>query len=148
MRHLTPEIAPRQFRLGLALQLGAVLFLAAVVMLGVHSIWFVVISIAVIVGSFGLAGPAGSSLYIRHFGALAGSASSLYTTLMFGLGSIFGLVSAFFFDGTLRPMALTMLAAAVVANGFAMLTGAGIRATASANTDGTVNAVRVEDRTD
>jgi MFS transporter, DHA1 family, multidrug resistance protein len=146
MRHLTPEIAPRQFRLGLAVQLAAALFLAAVVVLGVYSIWFVVISIAVIVGSFGLAGPAGSSQYIRHFGALAGSASSLYTTLMFGLGSLFGVVSGFFFDGTLRPMALTMLAAAVVANGFALLTGASIRATAT--TDGAAIAVREEDATE
>ncbi|HEX5046458.1 MAG TPA: Bcr/CflA family efflux MFS transporter, partial [Gammaproteobacteria bacterium] len=88
MRHLTAEIAPRQFRVGLVVQLAAALFLAAVVVLGAHSIWYVVVSVAVIVGSFGLAGPAGSSLYIRHFGALAGSASSLYTTLMFGLGSV------------------------------------------------------------
>jgi len=55
-------------------------------------------------------------------------------------------VSGFFFDGTLRPMALTMLAAAVVANGFAMLTGAGIRATTTRNTDGAANAARAEDR--
>jgi len=148
MRHLTPEIAPRQFRIGLAVQLCAALFLAAVVVLGVHSIWFVVISIAVIVGSFGLAGPAGSSQYIRHFGALAGSASSLYTTLMFGLGSVFGVVSGFFFDGTLRPMALTMLAASVVSNGFAILTGAGIRATTTRDTDGAANPVRPVDRTE
>ena len=143
MRHLTAEIAPRQFRFGLAVQLGAALFLAAAVALGAHSIWFVVGSIAVIVGSFGLAGPAGSSLYIRHFGALAGSASSLYTTLMFGLGSVFGALSGFFFDGTLRPMAFTMLGAAVVANGFAWLTGAGMRAAA---TGAAPAAVRAGDR--
>ncbi|HET8696867.1 MAG TPA: multidrug effflux MFS transporter [Gammaproteobacteria bacterium] len=143
MRHLTAEIAPRQFRVGLVVQLAAALFLAAVVVLGAHSIWFVVISVAVIVGSFGLAGPAGSSLYIRHFGALAGSASSLYTTLMFGLGSVFGVVSGFFFDGTLRPMVLTMLAAAVIANGFAVLTGAGARGAATRSAG---EAVRVGDR--
>jgi DHA1 family bicyclomycin/chloramphenicol resistance-like MFS transporter len=146
MRHLTAEIAPRQFRVGLAVQLGAALFLAAAVVLGAHSIWFVVISIAVIVGSFGLAGPAGSSQYIRHFGALAGSASSLYTTLMFGLGSLFGVVSGFFFDGTLRPMVLTMLAATVIANAFALLTGAGVRAAATRSPDDTADAVRVGDR--
>jgi hypothetical protein len=49
-------------------------------------------------------------------------------------------------DGTLRPMALTMLAASVVANGFAMLTGAGIRATATRDTGGAANAVRAGDR--
>jgi len=55
-------------------------------------------------------------------------------------------VSGFFFDGTLRPMALTMLAASVVANAFAVLTGAGIRATTTGNTDGVAKAVRAEDR--
>jgi hypothetical protein len=65
---------------------------------------------------------------------------------MFGLGSIFGLVSGFLFDGTLRPMALTMLAASVVANAFAMLTGARIRVTTTRNADGAATAVRARDR--
>jgi DHA1 family bicyclomycin/chloramphenicol resistance-like MFS transporter len=131
MRHLTPSKAPRQFRWGLAVELGAALFLAITVALGVHSIWVVVISVAVIVGSFGLAGPAGSSQYIQHFGAFAGSASSLYTTLMFSMASVFGAVSGLFFDGTLRPMAFTMFAASVAANAFALLTGADIGAGAA-----------------
>jgi DHA1 family bicyclomycin/chloramphenicol resistance-like MFS transporter len=123
MRYLTQSKAPLQFRLGLAVEVGAALFLAITVALGAHSIWIVVISVAVIVGSFGLAGPAGSSLYIRHFGTFAGSASSLYTTLMFSMASVFGAVSGFFFDGTLRPMAFTMFVASVAANACAFLIG-------------------------
>jgi MFS transporter, DHA1 family, multidrug resistance protein len=131
MRYLTQEKAPGQFRLGLAVQLGAALFLALTVALGVHSIWIVVVSVAVIVGSFGLAGPAGSSQYIRHFGALAGSASSLYTTLMFSMASVFGAVSGLFFDGTLWPMAFTMFVASVAANASGLLTGSRSRTRAA-----------------
>jgi DHA1 family bicyclomycin/chloramphenicol resistance-like MFS transporter len=122
MRHLTPDIAPRQFRLGLGVQLAAAIFLAFAAALDVRSIWYVVAPVAVIIGAFGLAGPAGSSQYMRNFGKLAGSASSLYTTLLFGMGSIFGAVSGFFFDGTLRPMAFTMLVASILSNVGALLT--------------------------
>ncbi len=127
MRHLTPDRAPGQFRLGLAVQLAAAVFLASAVALDAGSIWYVVVSVAVIVGSFGLAGPAGSSQYMRNFGRLAGSASSLYTTLLFGLASLFGAVSGIFFDSTLRPMAYTMLVASVLANLCAFMTRAGPR---------------------
>jgi DHA1 family bicyclomycin/chloramphenicol resistance-like MFS transporter len=124
MRHMTPVRAPWLFRLGLIVQLVAASFLAAEVLLGPRSSWVVVACVAVIVGTFGLAGPAGSSLYMRHFDRLAGSASSLYTTTMFAMGSIFGAISGFFFDGTLRPMVTTMLAASVAANLIALRTGA------------------------
>jgi uncharacterized membrane protein YfhO len=50
------------------------------------------------------------------FDRLAGSASSFYTTLMFGLGAIAGAISGLFFDGTLKPMVLTMLAASIASN--------------------------------
>jgi DHA1 family bicyclomycin/chloramphenicol resistance-like MFS transporter len=124
MRHMTPVRAPWLFRLGLAVQLVAAALLATEVLLGPRSIWVVVACVGVIVGTFGLAGPAGSSLYMRQFDRLAGSASSLYTTSMFAMGSIFGAVSGLFFDGTLRPMVLTMLVASAAANLIALRTGA------------------------
>jgi DHA1 family bicyclomycin/chloramphenicol resistance-like MFS transporter len=132
MRYLKPASAPRFFRFGLALQLAAVLCLLAVVLAGAPSIWFVVVPIAMVVACLGLVGPAGSSQYMSHFQQLAGSASSLYTTLLFGSGAIFGAVSGLFFDGTLLPMAVTMLVASLAANACAFTTGAAVRRVGSA----------------
>jgi DHA1 family bicyclomycin/chloramphenicol resistance-like MFS transporter len=123
IRNLNSANAPRLFRFGLAVELAAVVTLVAIVLEGPH-IWLVVICMAMVMASFGLAAPAGSSTYIRNYDRLADSASSLYTTLMFSIGALLGAVSGVFFDGTLRPMALTMLFAAVAANACSLLTGA------------------------
>lgn len=122
MNRLTAARAPFLFRLGLAVQIAAVLCLTAAVLTGPKSIWLVVAPVAVMVASFGLTGPSGSSQYMSHFDKLAGSASSLYTTLMFGTGALFGAVSGLFFDGTLVPMVLTMLVASSAANLLALRT--------------------------
>lgn len=127
MKRLKPSNAPRFFRFGLALQLMAVTALLLGVLAGAPSIWFVVVPVAVIVSCFGLVGPSGSSQYMGHFQKLAGSASSLYTTLLFSSGAIFGAVSGLFFDGTLLPMALTMFVASLAANATAFSTGATFR---------------------
>ena len=126
MRRLTATNAPTFFRVGLGVQATGVVSLVAVVLAGAHSIWHVVGPIAIIVSAFGLTGPAGSSQFIRNYDRLAGSASSLYTTLLFSTGALFGAVSGVFFDGSLRPMAFTMFVATVLANSCALLTGAKI----------------------
>jgi MFS transporter, DHA1 family, multidrug resistance protein len=126
IRKLNSANAPMFFRLGLAVELAAVVALVALVLEGPRSIWLVVVCMAMVMASFGLAAPAGSSTYIRNYDRLAGSASSLYTTLMFSFGAVLGSVSGLFFDGTLRPMAITMLCAAVAANACSLLTGATI----------------------
>jgi DHA1 family bicyclomycin/chloramphenicol resistance-like MFS transporter len=123
MNRLTPAKAPALFRYGLIVQAMAVIILVALVWFGPKNIWSVVVPVIVLVACFGLTGPAGSSQYMSFFEKLAGSASSLYTTLMFALGAILGGLSGYFFDGTLRPMVLTMLCASVSA----MLLGATIR---------------------
>jgi DHA1 family bicyclomycin/chloramphenicol resistance-like MFS transporter len=132
MHRLNSANAPTFFRLGLLVQLTAVASLVAIVLAGPWSIWLVVLCVAVIVAAFGLVGPAGSSTYIRHYERLAGSASSLYTTMFFSTGAILGWVSGFFFDGTLRPMVITMLVASVAANLCALSTGATLGRPASA----------------
>ena len=116
MKRLTSGNAPFLFRLGLRLQLVSVICLAIVVMVGAGSIWFVVAPVSVMVATFGLTGPSGSSRYMSHFEKLAGSAASFYTTLMFSMGAIFGGISGLFFDDTLRPVVTTMLAASIAAN--------------------------------
>jgi len=120
MRRLTQANAPLFFRRGLAIQFGSVACLVIIVLLGAPSIWLVVASVAVMAATFGLTGPAGSSQYMSHFHKLAGSASSLYTTLMFASGAVFGSISGFFFDGTLVPMVATMLVATLLANTIAL----------------------------
>jgi MFS transporter, DHA1 family, multidrug resistance protein len=127
MRRLKLSNAPRFFRAGLALQLAAVTSLLLFVFAGAPSIWLVVVPVAVVLACFGFVGPAGSSLYMSHFERLAGSASSLYTTMMFSSGSILGAISGVFFNGTLWPMAVTMFCASLAANACAFATGATFR---------------------
>lgn len=122
MNRLTPTRAPKLFRYGLIIQAGAVVTLVTMVFLGPVSIWSIVIPVMILVACFGLTGPAGSSQYMGYFEKLAGSASSFYTTLMFAMGASLGGISGYFFDGTLKPMALTMLFASLSA----MLLGATI----------------------
>jgi DHA1 family bicyclomycin/chloramphenicol resistance-like MFS transporter len=127
MRKLNLNSAPQFFRYGLLIQVVSVTFLLLVVLAGTPSIWLVVLPVAVIVSCFGLVGPSGATQYMRHYGALAGSASSLYTTMLFSSGAVFGAVSGIYFDGTLRPMAITMFVASVIANALAFTTGAKFR---------------------
>ncbi len=68
------------------------------------------------VATLGLVGPAGSSRYMGFFRELAGSASSVYTTMMFLLGGTFGWLSGVLNDGTLLPVAAMMLGASLTAN--------------------------------
>lgn len=123
MNRLTTAKAPMFFRYGLIVQAIAVIALTVIVLTGPQSIWGVVVPVAILVACFGLTGPAGSSQYMANFEKLAGSASSFYTTLMFALGAGLGGISGYFFDGTLRPMVLTMLVASLTAT----LLGATIR---------------------
>jgi DHA1 family bicyclomycin/chloramphenicol resistance-like MFS transporter len=131
MRRLNLNSAPRFFRYGLLLQVVAVTCLLLAVLAGAPSIWLVVVPVAVVVSCFGLVGPSGTSQYMSHYGGLAGSASSLYTTLLFSSGAIFGAVSGIYFDETLLPMAVTMFVASLTANALAFTTGAKFRKPAS-----------------
>ena len=88
MRRLNIHSAARFFRVGLAIQVVAVTFLLLFVLAGAPSIWGVVLPVATVLACFGLIGPSGTSQYMSHYGALAGSASSLYTTLLFGAGAV------------------------------------------------------------
>lgn len=116
MKTLTESKAASYFQSGLRLQLSGVVFLMFLVLLGPWSIWFVVAAIGMVVAAFGLTGPAGSAEYMRNFDTLAGSAASLYTTILFAMGAIAGSVSGAFFDGTLLPMATVMIVASTAAN--------------------------------
>jgi DHA1 family bicyclomycin/chloramphenicol resistance-like MFS transporter len=104
------------FRVGLTIQVLVVGALLAVIATGRVSLPTVVPFIVLAVATLGLVGPAGSSRYMGFFRELAGSASSVYTTMMFLLGGIFGWLSGMLNDGTLVPIAAMMLAASLAAN--------------------------------
>jgi DHA1 family bicyclomycin/chloramphenicol resistance-like MFS transporter len=104
------------FRVGLTVQLLVVAALLIVVATGHAALSTVVPLIVLAVATMGLVGPAGSSRYMGFFRELAGSASSVYTTMMFLLGGTFGLLSGALNDGTLLPVAAMMVVASLTAN--------------------------------
>ncbi len=104
------------FRVGLTVQAVVVASLVGVVASGHAALTTVVPCIVLTVATLGLVGPAGSSRYMGFFRELAGSASSVYTTMMFFLGGAFGWLSGELNDGTLLPVAMMMLGATLTAN--------------------------------
>jgi len=134
MRRLTSDNAPVFFRRGLSIQIVAVAVLLAIVMTGAAQLWTVVPVIVVSMATLGLVGPAGSSRYMGFFQRLAGSASSVYTTMMFSFGGVLGALTGFLYDGTLLPVVAVMAAASLLANllGLSLPRGASAR---TANTE-------------
>ena len=120
MHRLTSDNAGTFFRTGLRIQIIGATLLALAVVAGLAAIWVIVPLIVVTVSTLGLVGPSGSARYMAFFSQLAGSASSVYTTLMFALGGIFGALVGVFYNGTLLPMIGVMAAASVAANLIAM----------------------------
>jgi DHA1 family bicyclomycin/chloramphenicol resistance-like MFS transporter len=116
MRRLDPHNAASIFRRGLTIQICGVGALALVVLSGHASLWTVVPCIILMVSTLGLIGPAGSARYMGFFTQLAGSASSVYSTMMFSFGGILGALTGVFADGTLVPIVLVMAAATTTAN--------------------------------
>jgi DHA1 family bicyclomycin/chloramphenicol resistance-like MFS transporter len=116
MRKLHADNAASFFRRGLTIQICAVAGLALVVLSARASLWTVVPFIILMVSTLGLIGPAGSARYMGFFTQLAGSASSVYSTMMFSFGGLLGALTGVFADGTLVPIVLVMAAAATTAN--------------------------------
>jgi len=116
MWRLKSDNAGAFFRVGLTLQLVIVVGLVSVVASGSAALPTVVPFIVLAVSTLGLVGPAGSSRYMGFFRELAGSASSVYTTMMFLFGGTLGWLSGLLNDGTLLPIAAMMLGASLAAN--------------------------------
>jgi MFS transporter, DHA1 family, multidrug resistance protein len=116
MRNLNSHNAPVFFRRGLTVQIVAVATLLAVVLGGFASLWTVVPAVVVMMSTLGLVGPAGSARYMGYFQRLAGSASSVYTTMMFALGGVLGAVTGVLYDGTLLPVVAVMAVSSLLAN--------------------------------
>ncbi len=120
MWRLRSDNAGTFFRFGLTIQALVVASLVAVVTTGHASLPLVVPFIVLAVATLGLVGPSGSSRYMGFFRELAGSASSVYTTMMFVLGGTFGWLSGVLNDGTLLPVAAMMLCATLTANAISL----------------------------
>lgn len=116
MRRLHSDNAAAFFRRGLLVQLGAVALLAAVTASGFDTLWTVVPLIVVMMSTLGIVGPAGSARYMGFFDKLAGSASSVYMTMMFAFGGLLGIATGELYDGSLLPVVGVMAAASIVAN--------------------------------
>lgn len=116
MYKLDSRNAAFYFRLGLSVQFVAVAALTAVVLTGRESLWTTVPFIVLMMSSLGLVGPAGSARYMGFFTQLAGSASSVYTTMMFSFGGLLGALTGVLYDGSLVPIVAVMGVSTVVSN--------------------------------
>lgn len=114
---LIHRVAPyRLWRGGRWLQLAAILLLALGVALFDMPLWAFAALLAVAVGAGGMINPSVSGLYLAYFDRLSGSAVSLMNTAVFLFGSVLGMVTGLFFDGTLIPIVVTMAVAATLGN--------------------------------
>jgi len=106
----------RMFRLGCIIQWIAVAVFFVLAIVGRASIYLVLPLIMVGVGSIGLINPAGNAVYMGYFKRLSGSAASVFTTLIFFIGSALGALTGVYFDGSLVPMTAMMLVATTASN--------------------------------
>jgi MFS transporter, DHA1 family, multidrug resistance protein len=116
MKRLTSANAGKFFRRGLRIQIVGTALLFVVIVAGIDSLWTVVPLIVLTMSTLGLVGPSGSASYMSFFTELAGSASSVYNTMMFSFGGLLGALTSYFNDGTLLPMIGVMMASAVISN--------------------------------
>lgn len=116
MRKLTSGNAGFYFRWGLRVQVVAVALMLAAAVAGLASLWVFVPLMVVTMATLGLVAPGGSARYMSFFRELAGSASSVNTTLGFSLGGLLGALTSELNDGTLLPMVAVMALASIIAN--------------------------------
>ncbi len=104
------------FRVSRSIQLVAMLALTVAVTTSEVPLWLFTLLLAFVIGPSGMNNPTVSGLYLFHFDRLSGSATSLMNVTVFLFGSLLGIVSGLLYDGTLRPIAYTMLAGLIAAN--------------------------------
>jgi DHA1 family bicyclomycin/chloramphenicol resistance-like MFS transporter len=114
---LIHRVAPYQlWRFGRVLQFSAIGLLAASVSVIEIPLWAFATLLAVSIGAGGMINPSVTGLYLAYFDRLSGSAVSLMNVAVFLFGSVLGVVTSLFFDGTLKPIVYTMAAAVTVGN--------------------------------
>jgi DHA1 family bicyclomycin/chloramphenicol resistance-like MFS transporter len=114
---LIHRVAPdRLWRAARGLQFLAVVMLALGSWLFDLNIWTLTGLLSVVIGANGMINPSASGLYLAYFDRLSGSAVSLMNVAVFLFGSVLGVVTGVFFDGTLKPIVFTMAVAITVGN--------------------------------
>ncbi len=118
---VNPLLLPR-FGTGLVLRAALRLSLCATTALTVFAflnrggIWGVLIPLFFNMFSFGFVWPNATVRALSRHAAHAGSASAVMGTLQFVLGAVSGMLVGVLSDGSVRPMALLLLAGAIGAN--------------------------------
>ncbi len=114
---LIHHYSPHQlFRCGRAIQFTAIFSLAVAVTFFDLSLWVFTGMLALVIGPSSMNNPSIQGLYLFHFDRLSGSATSLMSVAVFLFGSLLGLASGLFYDGSLRPIVYTMLGGLIAAN--------------------------------
>jgi DHA1 family bicyclomycin/chloramphenicol resistance-like MFS transporter len=114
---LIHRIAPYQiWRAGRLLQFMAIVLLAVSVSLFELPLWAFAALLAIAIGAGGMINPSVTGLYLAHFDRLSGSAVSLMNVVVFLFGSVLGIVTGLFHDGSLKPIIYTMVLASTVGN--------------------------------
>ncbi|MGO2009898.1 multidrug effflux MFS transporter [Vreelandella alkaliphila] len=115
--HLLRKRSPQQnLRLGLTIQLIAVLGLVIATALNFASLYVVVPLVMLFTGMIGLITPNAISALLDHFGHISATATALLGGIQFSCGAIAGVLVGLFQVEHLWPMVLTMLGAALLGN--------------------------------
>ena len=105
----------RMIRLLIAILLLAAALLCVNGISGWGEVWGLVLPLALYVGCLGALAANCVAGTLEFFPNISGTASSVFGTLQFGLGSVGGALTAFLNNGTVMPMVLVIMATASVA---------------------------------
>lgn len=92
--------------------------------LNIPTFWPTVSLILIMISAGAVIAPTASGLYLSQYNELAGSASSLSTTVMFTCGALLGAIASTVTNGTLLGIFATMLTSALAARIVLMIIGA------------------------
>ena len=125
LRYRSPQ---RNLLLGLGVQLASGLLLAAVLLLGLGSLYVVAPLMIVFVGMQGLISPNAMSSMLDHFPRMSATATALLGSVQFSCGALAGMLVGVFEIPSAWPVVLTMLGATVLGNlGVRVLCGSALR---------------------
>ncbi|SHF06250.1 MFS transporter, DHA1 family, bicyclomycin/chloramphenicol resistance protein [Modicisalibacter ilicicola DSM 19980] len=125
LRYRSPQ---RNLLLGLGVQLASGVLLAAVLALGLGSLYVVAPLMVIFVGMQGLISPNAMSSMLDHFPRMSATATALLGSVQFSCGALAGILVGVFEIHSAWPVVLTMLGAAVIGNlGVRVLSGAALR---------------------
>ena len=109
LRRYPPEAL---LKISIALQIGGAALFFVPVAFGFVSLALVAPGIVLALGALGMHAPNVMTCYLANFGDRPGAATAVSGAVSFLVGAGLGTVSSFFVDGTLFPVALTMMLSA------------------------------------